>query len=92
LDGPGTTPHATRFPARKASRFSGLSEYLAACLERQGLEIRAVRLMTNKLLELAGFPSLSAGWPYPAWRLADAFLNRIVPKPAFLCMLGIRPE
>lgn len=67
-------------------------EALTACLERQGLEIRAVRLMTNKLLELAGFPRLSAGWPYPAWRLADAFLNRIVPKPAFLCMLGICPE
>ena len=67
-------------------------EALATCLERQGLEIRAVRLMTNKLLELAGFPRLSAGWPYPAWRLADAILNRIVPKPTFLCMLGIRPE
>ena len=66
-------------------------ETLGACLERQGLEIRAVRLMTNKLLELAGFPRLSAGWPYPAWRLADAFLNRIVPRPAFLCMLGARP-
>ena len=63
---------------------------LAACLRRQGLEIAAVRLMTNKLLELAGFPRLSAGWPYPAWRLTDALLNRILPKPAFLCMLGVR--
>ncbi len=66
-------------------------ETLAACLRRQGLEIKVVRLMTNKLLELAGFPRLSAAWPYPAWRLADAFFNRVVPRPAFLCMLGIRP-
>ena len=66
-------------------------EALAACLRRQGLEIKAVRLMTNKLLELAGFPRLSAGWPYPAWRLADAAMNQIVPRPAFLCMLGVRP-
>ena len=66
-------------------------ETLAACLRRQGLEIGATRLMTNKLLELAGFPRLSAGWPYPAWRLTDALLNRIVPRPAFLCMLCTRP-
>ena len=63
---------------------------LAAHFERQGVAVDKVQLMTNKLLELAGFPGLSARWPYTAWRLADALMNKIVRKPAFLCMLGIR--
>lgn len=62
---------------------------LAAHFQLQGLQIRQVRLMTNKLLELGGFPRFSARWPYVAWRITDALLNKIVPKPAFLCMLGI---
>lgn len=63
-------------------------ETLAAYLRRQGFAIGAVRLTTNKLLELVG----SAGWPYAAWRVADGILNKIVPKPAFLCMVGVRGD
>ena len=48
--------------------------------------------MTNKLLEMGGFPRFSAGWPYAAWRLGDATLNKIVPKPAFLCMIGVNGD
>ncbi len=82
--------HCNRLTPANAHLHRFDEETLAAYLQGQGFEIRAVRLTTNKLLELAGFPRLSAGWPYAAWRLADALLNKIVPKPAFLCMLGIR--
>ena len=61
---------------------------LAAHFQRQGLQIRQVRLMTNKLLELGGFPRLSVRWPYAVWRATDALVNKVVSKPAFLCMLG----
>ena len=61
---------------------------LAAHFQRQNLEIRKVRLMTNKLLEMGGFPRFSARWPYGVWRLTDGLMNKLVPKPAFLCMLG----
>ena len=60
--------------------------------KRQELEISKVRLMTNKLLEMGGFPRFSSGWPYAAWRLVDATLNKIVPKPAFLCMIGVNGD
>ena len=63
---------------------------LAALFERQGVAVEEIQLITNKLLELAGFPVMSARWPYAAWRLSDALMNKIVRKPAFLCMLGIR--
>ena len=56
---------------------------------RQNLQICKVRLMTNKLLEMGGFPRFSASWPYAFWRVADAFMNKVVPKPAFLCILGV---
>ena len=61
---------------------------LAAYFHRQNLQIRKMQLMTNKLLELSGFPHFSARWPYAAWRLVDALLNKIVRKPAFLCVVG----
>ena len=84
--------HCNRLTPANAHLHRFDEETLAAYLQRQGLEVRAVRLATNKLLELAGFPRLSAGWPYAAWRLADALLNKVVPKPAFLCMLGVRGD
>lgn len=63
---------------------------LAVHFERQGVAVDKVQLMTNKLLELVGFPRMSARWPYAAWRLVDGLMNKVVRKPAFLCMLGIR--
>ena len=78
----------TRDAAVERDRVNDLA--LAAHFERQGVAVDKVQLMANKLLELAGFPGLSARWPYAAWRLADALMNKIVRKPAFLCMLGIR--
>ena len=65
---------------------------LAGYFKRQELEISKVRLMTNKLLEMGGFPRFSSGWPYAAWWLVDATLNKIVPKPAFLCMIGVNGD
>ena len=61
---------------------------LAAHFRRQKFAIREVHLMTNKLLELGGFPHFSARWPYAVWRLVDALMNKVVRKPAFLCIVG----
>ncbi len=80
--------HCNRLTPAHAHLHRFDEETLAAYLQGEGFEIRAVRLTTNKLLELAG----CAGWPYAAWHLADALLNKIVPKPAFLCMLGVRRD
>ena len=84
--------HCNRLTPANAHLHRFDRDTLSTCLRRQGLEIAKVRLMSNKLLELAGFPRFSAGWPYRAWRLTDAIFNRVLPKPAFLCMLGVRPE
>lgn len=57
---------------------------LEALLGQAGLRPLRVQHMTNKLLELAGFPRVSRRWPYWAWQGVDALLNRSLGKAAFL--------
>ena len=46
--------------------------------------------MTNKLLELIGFPDWSRRWPWWSWRAVDRLLNAVSGKPAFLLLLATR--
>lgn len=55
-----------------------------------GLAPQQPRHMTNKLLELAGFPRLSRHWPFAAWRVVDGFMNQVTGKSAFLLLVGMR--
>lgn len=64
---------------------------LAAHLEAQGLRVVCAEVLGNKLLELASFPWHTRRWPHGAWRAVDRLLNRLVPRPAFLAMLAVRP-
>jgi len=63
---------------------------LSDCCRQADLSLRHVHLMANKLLEMAGFPLFSRRWPYWSWRLVDASLNKLLPKPAFMCALAYK--
>ena len=63
---------------------------LAGYFQTQDMVVRQTVLMTNKLLELAGFPYSSRRWPYWLWRGTDRLMNGIVRKPAFLAMLATK--
>ena len=65
-------------------------ELLASYFHTQGMAVQQTVLMTNKLLELAGFPYTSRSWPYGLWRVTDRFVSSIVRKPAFLAMLATK--
>ena len=67
---------------------SKLNGHLRNC----GLVTGPKVLLTNKLLELAGFPRWSRRWPYWCWRGMDRLFNRIVPRPGFLCVLAVRTD
>lgn len=53
-----------------------------------GVEVVQTQLLANKLSEMAGFPLMSTGWPYGAWRAVDVVLNRFLPKPSFMATLA----
>ncbi|NKB68360.1 MAG: methyltransferase domain-containing protein [Candidatus Latescibacteria bacterium] len=59
-------------------------------LQEQGLAPAGHVLVTNKLLELAGFPRWSLRWPHWAWRGVDRLFNRLVRRPAFIGIVGVR--
>jgi ubiquinone/menaquinone biosynthesis C-methylase UbiE len=84
--------HCNRLTPANAHLHRFDEEKLATFFERSGFAVTHVRLMSNKVLELAGFPRWSARWPDALWRLADAACNRIVPKPAFLCITGVKGD
>ena len=65
---------------------------LEGMLQAAGLVAQQGLLLTNKLLELAGFPRWSHGWPFWCWRGVDRLFNRIAPRPAFLCVLAVRTD
>ena len=64
---------------------------LAALLRAQGLQPQKTVLMSNKGLEVIGFPQWSRQWPYWAWRGVDHLCNRIVGKQSYLCILAVAP-
>lgn len=61
-------------------------------LQAAGLAVQRRLLLNNKLLELAGFPRWSHRWPFWCWRGSDRLFNRLVPRPAFLCVLAVRTD
>jgi 2-polyprenyl-3-methyl-5-hydroxy-6-metoxy-1,4-benzoquinol methylase len=65
-------------------------ETLAGYFQNQEMTVRRTVLMTNKLLELAGFPYASRRWPYWLWRGSDRLFSGLVRKPAFLAMLATK--
>ena len=82
--------HCNRFTPAHAHLHSFDEEKLGNCLKGRGLQVQRVVLLTNKLLELAGFPRWSRRWPYQGWRSVDRLFNRLTGKPAFLCMLAAK--
>ena len=67
-------------------------ESLRAHLQDQGLVPDRQVLVANKLLELAAFPRWSYRWPHWGWRGVDRLFNRLVPRPAFIGIIGVRTD
>ena len=67
-------------------RFDG--DNLRQLLIGVGLQPLQMHHMTNKLLELVGFPDLASRWPYWLWRGADGLLNGLTGKSAFLLLVA----
>lgn len=63
-------------------------EDLCQVLRDAGLQPGFTGHMTNKLLELAGFPNLSRGWPFWCWRGLDGLFNGLTGKSAFLLVVA----
>jgi SAM-dependent methyltransferase len=63
-------------------------ETLSKYLSDVGLRPLRTHHMTNKLLELAGFPRLSRHWPFWSWRFVDGLLNAVTGKSAFLLVVA----
>lgn len=61
---------------------------LRAVLVEAGLQPQTTGHMTNKLLELAGFPNVSRHWPYWCWRAIDGLLNGLSGKSAFVLVVA----
>ncbi|MFH1566642.1 MAG: class I SAM-dependent methyltransferase [Gemmatimonadota bacterium] len=82
--------HCNRLTPANAHLHSFDEEALSGLLARCGLRPRQWLRLGNKLLELAGLPQRARWLPYPAWRLADALLNRLTGRPAFVAVLAAR--
>ena len=80
--------HCNRFTPANAHLHSFDQAGLAQRFGAANLVVYRTVLLTNKLLELARFPTWSRRWPYALWRVVDAGVNRIIGKSAFLCMLA----
>lgn len=82
--------HCNRPTPANAHLHSFGGEKLGDILRNQGFRMQKTTLMTNKLLELAGFPRWSYRWPYGCWRGIDRLFNWLIPRPAFLCVLAVK--
>ncbi len=82
--------HCNQLTPANAHLHSFDREAVTALCQGAGFDVVDVRLLANKLSELAGFPLLSARWPYAGWRAVDVLLNRLLPKPSFMAMLACK--
>lgn len=82
--------HCNRLTPANAHLHSFDETRLADCLERQGLRVQRTRMLSSKLLELAGFPHRSRGWPFWAWCALDRLANRLTVRPGFLAALATK--
>jgi SAM-dependent methyltransferase len=80
--------HCNRLTPANAHLHRFDDEALQQLLCGVGLQPLQTHHMTNKLLELAGYPDLSRRWPYWLWRAGDGLLNRLTGKPAFLLLVA----
>jgi SAM-dependent methyltransferase len=80
--------HCNRLTPANAHLHSFDDDTLRQLLAGVGLRPLSFHHMTNKLLELAGFPNLSRRWPYWSWRAVDGLLNGLTGKSAFLLMVA----
>ena len=84
--------HGTRLTPANAHLDAFDEERLCALLGHAGLRSTRCLCLTNKLLELSGFPERSRGWPHACWRAVDRLLNTLTGKSAFLLVVGERPR
>ena len=83
--------HCNRLTPANAHLHSFDAGRLAEHLQHQGMRVTRSAYLSNKLLELVGFPHLTRQWPYWAWRCVDDLLNRMTRRPAFLLVMAV-PE
>ena len=65
---------------------------LRAIVREHGLAVRKTALLSNKLLELIGFPHKSRWLPHLAWRGVDWLCNRLIGRAGFLLILAVNEE
>ena len=82
--------HCNRLTPASAHLHSFGAGELETHLVAAGLTVQKRCLVNNKFLELAGFPHWSRRWPHGFWQQVDRFFNRLIPRPAFLCVLASR--
>jgi SAM-dependent methyltransferase len=82
--------HCNQLTPANAHLHSFDDEGLCEVLASVGLQPVHTHHMTNKLLELAGFPNISRRWPYWLWRVIDGLSNRLMGKSAFLLLVAKR--
>jgi len=83
--------HCNQLTPANAHLHSFDDDGLRQLLTEVGLRPMHTHHMTNKLLELAGFPNWSRRWPYWLWRAGDGLLNRLTGKAAFLLVVAGKP-
>lgn len=81
--------HCNRLTPADAHLHSFDAVSLTDHLQRQGMRVTRSTCVSNKLLELVGFPHLTRWWPYWAWRCVDGLLNRMTGRPAFLLVMAV---
>jgi SAM-dependent methyltransferase len=80
--------HCNRLTPANAHLHSFDEAALGELTSAAGLRTVRSRRMTNKLLELSGFPERSRRWPHGLWRAVDGLLNAVTGKPAFLLSIA----
>jgi len=81
--------HCNQLTPANAHLHSFDAARLADHLRLQGMRITRFAHLSNKLLELAGFPHLTRRWPYWTWRCVDGLLNKMTGRPAFLLVVAV---
>ena len=82
--------HCNRLTPANAHLHSFDARNLAAQIGEHGLSVRRTVLLTNKLLELIGFPRRTHRLPYWCWRGFDWLCNRLIGRAGFLLILAFK--
>ena len=82
--------HCNRPTPANAHLHSFDARNLSAQLGQHGFSVRRTVLLTNKLLELIGFPFRARRLPYWCWRGFDWLCNRLIGRAGFLLILAVK--